>query len=195
MQFVSCLQDLSSIEVKIQRADSPTSPRNNFFLPIGDDRERPRSPELLYPPIANITEVWTVSGFWGANHLLRLCFQTAHKGSNGRYRDDSGAWLWTIQKLFSARHLRARLRGLHARRREIFSSLRSFLGVLIYLRYRSISAVLSHLIWEVVLRVELPSIHLDLSLFKFQSLDLINRAKGLLWLEEERTCFLLLIII
>ena len=98
MQFVSCLQDLSSIEVKIQRADSPTSPRNNFFLPIGDDRERPRSPELLYPPIANITEVWTVSGFWEANHLLRLCFQTAHKGSNGRYREDSGTWLCTIQR-------------------------------------------------------------------------------------------------
>ncbi|XP_020628165.1 uncharacterized protein LOC110065376 [Orbicella faveolata] len=51
------LKDLSSIEVKIQRADSPTSSRNSFFLPIGDDRERPRSPELLYPPIANIAEI------------------------------------------------------------------------------------------------------------------------------------------
>ena len=60
MQFVSFLQDLSSIEVKIQRADSPTSSRNNFFLPIGDDRERLRSPELLYPPIANIAEVISI---------------------------------------------------------------------------------------------------------------------------------------
>ena len=50
-------QDLSSIEVKIQRADSPTSPNESFFLPITDDCERSRSPELLYPPIANIVEV------------------------------------------------------------------------------------------------------------------------------------------
>ena len=57
------LQDLSSIEVKIQRADSPKAPPNNFFLPIGDDCERSRSPELLYPPIANITEVISMKAF------------------------------------------------------------------------------------------------------------------------------------
>lgn len=51
------LKDLSSIEVKIQRADSPTSPNESFFLPITDDCERSRSPELLYPPIANIVEI------------------------------------------------------------------------------------------------------------------------------------------
>ena len=45
-------QDLSRIEVKIQSADS-----QNCFLPITDERERSRSPELLYPPIANIAEV------------------------------------------------------------------------------------------------------------------------------------------
>lgn len=45
------LKDLSSIEVKIQSADN-----ENYFLPIADERERSRSPELLYPPIANITE-------------------------------------------------------------------------------------------------------------------------------------------
>ena len=39
-----------------------------------------------------------------------------------------------LKELFSARHLRARLRGLHAYRRQIFSRLRSFLGGLIYLR-------------------------------------------------------------
>ncbi|KAJ7393408.1 hypothetical protein OS493_006381 [Desmophyllum pertusum] len=51
------LKDLSSIEVKIHGADSPTSSSDSFFLPITDDRERPRSPELLYPPIANIAEI------------------------------------------------------------------------------------------------------------------------------------------
>ena len=45
-------QDFSRIEVKIQSADS-----ENCFLPITDERERSRSPELLYPPIANIAEV------------------------------------------------------------------------------------------------------------------------------------------
>ncbi|KAK2556545.1 hypothetical protein P5673_021454, partial [Acropora cervicornis] len=44
--------DLSRIEVKIQSADS-----QNCFLPITDERERSRSPELLYPPIANIAEI------------------------------------------------------------------------------------------------------------------------------------------
>ena len=39
-----------------------------------------------------------------------------------------------FKELFSARHLQPRLRGLHACRRQIFSRLRSFLGVLIYLR-------------------------------------------------------------
>ena len=39
-----------------------------------------------------------------------------------------------FKELFSARHLRARLRRLHARRRQIFSRLRGFLGFLIYLR-------------------------------------------------------------
>ena len=98
IKFVSFLQDLSSIEVKIQRADSPTSPRNNFFLPIGDDRERPRSPELLYPPIANITEVWTLS-FLRRNHLLQFCFLTAQRESNGRYSDNRGTWLCTIERI------------------------------------------------------------------------------------------------
>ncbi|XP_074626761.1 uncharacterized protein LOC141884783 isoform X1 [Acropora palmata] len=46
------LKDLSRIEVKIQSADS-----QNCFLPITDERERSRSPELLYPPIANIAEI------------------------------------------------------------------------------------------------------------------------------------------
>jgi len=51
------LKDLSSIEVKIQSADSPTSFSEKFFVPINDERERSRSPELLYPPIANIAEI------------------------------------------------------------------------------------------------------------------------------------------
>lgn len=52
------LKDLSCIEVKIQSAaESPTSLSGNFFVPITDDRERSRSPELLYPPIANIAEI------------------------------------------------------------------------------------------------------------------------------------------
>lgn len=50
------LKDLSSIKVKIQRADSPSSPSDSFFFPITDDHERSRSLELLYPPIANIVE-------------------------------------------------------------------------------------------------------------------------------------------
>lgn len=51
------LKDLSSIEVKIQSADSPTTLRENFFVPISDEQGRSRSPELLYPPIANIAEI------------------------------------------------------------------------------------------------------------------------------------------
>ncbi|KAM7443226.1 hypothetical protein ABFA07_008028 [Porites harrisoni] len=50
------LKDLSRIEVKIQSVESPTSLSGNFFVPITEDKERCRSPELLYPPIANIAE-------------------------------------------------------------------------------------------------------------------------------------------
>ena len=56
---ILCAQDLSRIEVKIQSVESPTSLSGNFFVPI-TDKERCRSPELLYPPIANIAEVFNV---------------------------------------------------------------------------------------------------------------------------------------
>ena len=52
------LWDLSRIEVKIQSVESPTSLSGNFFVPITEDKERCRSPALLYPPIANIAEVF-----------------------------------------------------------------------------------------------------------------------------------------
>ena len=57
---ILCAQDLSRIEVKIQSVESPTSLSGNFFVPITEDKERCRSPELLYPPIANIAEVFNV---------------------------------------------------------------------------------------------------------------------------------------
>ena len=58
--LILCAQDLSRIEVKIQSVESPTSLSGNFFVPITEDKERCRSPELLYPPIANIAEVFNV---------------------------------------------------------------------------------------------------------------------------------------
>ena len=57
---ILCAQDLSRIEVKTQRVESPTSLSGNFFVPVTEDKERCRSPELLYPPIANIAEVFNV---------------------------------------------------------------------------------------------------------------------------------------
>ena len=58
---ILCAQDLSChVEVKIQSVESPTSLSGNFFVPITEDKERCRSPELLYPPIANIAEVFNV---------------------------------------------------------------------------------------------------------------------------------------
>ena len=98
--------------------------------------------------------------------------------------DRAGTKLCTIA---TAPHLRPCLRGLLAGGKYFRVCAVSLETFLLYLRNRNISAVRSQVIWEVFLRVELPSIHLDLSrsekgrdgsmatLFKFLSVELIKQ--------------------
>ena len=190
IKFVSCLQDLSRIEVKIQRADSPTSQRNNFFLPIGDDRERPRSPELLYPPTANITEVWTLS-FLRRNRLIQFCFLTAQKESSGRYSDNRGTWLCTIERILICTTFATALEMTVLAGRKYFRACAVSLESLYnYVTGKVMS--FSHSLFGKCSFVF--SCHRSISSFclNFHQLSWswINRAKGLFWLKEKNDLFL-----
>ena len=191
MKFVSFLQDLSSIEVKIQRADSPTSPRNNVFLPIGDDRERPRSPELLYPPIANITEVWTLS-FLRRNRLLQFGFLTAQNESNDRYSDNRGRWLCTIKRILHC------ITFATALERTVLAGGRCFGACAVSLESLHNYVTGTFLLFSHSLFGKCSfvfSCHRSISSFlclNFHQLSWswINRAKGLFWLKEKNDLFL-----
>lgn len=153
--------------MKIQRADSPTSSRNSFFLPIGDDRERPRSPELLYPPIANIAEVMNIKAF-KEQITFYIFVSIQHRRDPIIHIETTEAHVYArLKEFLIARHLRPRLRGLLVK--ETFLRPRSFLAVSIYLRNRKISAVQSQFICEVFLRFELPWTHFELSQISISS--------------------------
>ena len=92
------------------------SPRNSFFLPIGDDRERPRSPELLYPPIANIAEVMNIKAFKGQLMFYKFVSLKQHRMDPMIDLETTEAHVYAqlIERILFARHLRPRLRGLLA---------------------------------------------------------------------------------
>lgn len=156
--------------MKIQRADSPTSPRDNFFLPIGDDRERPRSPELLYPPIANIAEVMNIEAFYlGTNYLLQLCFATVLKESKDENGYDRGICLCAIEGIIIFTTFATALVRTVKYFEKYFARniLRSFLAVLIYIFLKRKFLLFERSLFPKCFFVRLQSTRLGLSRFLY----------------------------